>query len=473
MLPGSPPDARYFSWNFNGLGTRLDDKRFFYRTCRQRLQIRLASSAQRKSGILRLVTASTHTAARVNGMRINGLSAKLPAILSIAIVTTLLPSCSGTHSHREPEPTADVRVDLKGFGLPKDFFSGREELPRTIIGYRFVVWLSNDDIVVGFNTSPNRRAAPDRLVDGAARLLLFGVGGSMKAKRDIPYLADGNGELVAEGAAMPGPGGTLLFRIESANLDKEGRKESPAGVLLLDANLRDVARLDRFLEQTTFVRHALVFQESFISGRPRTYDVLDGSPPSQIKQWKRYWPIDARDRQFGEQGVAYMTCGQELRPNEYSSTGVVYAGARQRCTMHAESEDGNWQVRLQDGETAQIVGLLPDDSVVGQVSTKESKAGQLVIWKKDQTTELLPWMPKDYCGSVRSATADMSRYAAFATCGDGSDDGRWMVFDRKSHAPLVNRQFPKNGRAALSPDGSRYASFESGELRIYSLPKPE
>lgn len=378
-------------------------------------------------------------------------SGKLPAaIFSITIVCALLPGCSRTHAQKEPEPMADVRVDLNALGLPKDFFSSREELPRTIIGYRFVVWLNRDDVVVGFNMSPNKRVATDRLVDGSARLLVFGVGGTMKTKRDIPYLADGNGELVADGEAMPGLGETLLFRIESVNLDKEGRKESPSGVLLLDANLQDVARLDRFLEQTTFVRHALVFQEGFTSGQPRTYDVLDGSPPSQVKQWKRYWPIDARDRRFGERGVAYMTCEQELRPNEYSSTGIVYGGARQRCTMHAESEDGDWQVRLRDGKTAQIVGVLADGSIAGQVSTNESKAGQLVIWKKDQTTELLPWIPKDYCGSVQGATADMSRYAAFATCDDRSDYGRWMVFDRKSSPPLVNRQFPKNGRAALS-----------------------
>jgi hypothetical protein len=30
-------------------------------------------------------------------------------------------------------------------------------------------------------------------------------------------------------------------------------------------------------------------------------------------------------------------------------------------------------------------------------------------------------------------------------------------------------QFPKNGRAALAPDGLHYASFEANELRIYSL----
>jgi hypothetical protein len=39
------------------------------------------------------------------------------------------------------------------------------------------------------------------------------------------------------------------------------------------------------------------------------------------------------------------------------------------------------------------------------------------------------------------------------------------------NSPLVNPRFPKNGRAALSPDGPHCASFESGELRIYSLPK--
>ena len=168
-----------------------------------------------------------------------------------------------------------------------------------------------------------------------------------------------------------------------------------------------------------------------------------------------------------------MTCEQELRPNGLQFDRRCYAGARQRCTMHAEGDDGNWQVGLQDGENAQIIGILADGGVAGQVSMKESKAGQLVIWKKDQTTELLPWIPKDYCGSVQSTARDMSRYAAFASCDDRSDYGRWMVFDRKSQAALVNRRFPKNGRAALSPDGSRYASFESGELRVYSLPKPK
>ena len=283
------------------------------------------------------------------------------------------------------------------------------------------------------------------------------------------YLIEAGGDriVVAKGEATAGPGGALLFRIQ-------GVRQSKSGITLLDANLKDIAHLDRFLEQTTFVDHALVFQDGFTSGRLRTYDVLDGSPPSQIKQWQQDWPVDARDRKFGEHGLAYMVCQQELRPNDYVSTGVVYAGAKQRCTMTAEGEDQSiWKVPLRDGETAEILGLLADGSVAGHVSGKESKAGQLVIWKTDQTSEVLPWIPKDFCGSVQSATADMSRYAAFATCDDRSDNGRWFVFDRRSQTPLVNRPFPKNGRAALSPDGSRYASFESGELRIYSPSKPQ
>jgi hypothetical protein len=142
--------------------------------------------------------------------------------------------------------------------------------------------------------------------------------------------------------------------------------------------------------------------------------------------------------------------------------------------MIAEGADrASWEASLQDGETAVIVGLLADGSVVGQIrgTEKGDNAGRLVIWKKDKTTELLPWIPREYCGSVQSATADMSRYAAFATCNDRSESGRWIVFDRRSPIPLVNRAFPKNGRAALSPDGLHYASFESGELRVYSLPQ--
>jgi hypothetical protein len=350
----------------------------------------------------------------------------------------------------------------------------RDEGPRTIIGYRFVVWLNPNEVVVGFNTSPNFRAARDRKVDGSARLLLFRLNGELKAKRDITYLADGNGKLVAEGEATTGPKGTLLFRIQSVNLDEQGRNESKSGVLLLDTNLQDVARIDRFLEETTFINHALVFQEGFTLGQSRTYDVLDGSPPLQVKRWQQDWPIDARDRKFGERGLAYMVCQQELRPTEYVSTGVVYAGARQRCTMIAQGENQDtWDVSLKDGETAVIVGLLADGSVVGHIrgTEKGNNAGQLVLWKKDGTTDSLPWIPRNECGSVQSATTDMSRYAAFATCDHDSDSGRWIGFDRGAPTPIVNRRFPKNGRAALSPDGLHYPCFESEELRIYSLPK--
>ena len=390
----------------------------------------------------------------------------------MVLIACLLFCCSRTHTKAEPDPTPDIRIDLSALGLPKDFFSIRDEGPSTIIGYRFVVWLNPNEVVVGFNTSPNSRVARDRKVDGSARLLLYRLNGELKAKRDITYLADGYGEIVAEGEATAGPKGTLLFRVQSVNLDEQGRNESKSGVLLLDANLQDVAHIDRFLEQITFIDHALVFQEGFTLGQSRTYDVLDGSPPSQVKRWQQDWPTDARDRKFGDRGLAYMVCQQELRPNEYVSTGVVYAGAKQRCKMIAQEDKGNWEVRLKDGETAVIVGLLADGSVVGQISGSEkgNNAGQLVIWKKDKTAEALPWIPPHDCGSVQSATTDMSRYSAFVTCDEDGERGRLIVFDRGSPTPLVNRRFPANGRAAVSPDGRHYASFESGELRIYSLP---
>src|SRR5208282_571455 len=135
-----------------------------------------------------------------------------------------------------------------------------------IIGYRFVVWLNNQNVAVGFNTSPNCRLSPDRKVDGVLRVLVFGLDGKLKASRVLNYLADGNGELVADGEAMPGPNNTLLVRIESVNLDPEGRQESKSGIRLLDANLKDVAQRDLFLEQTTFVDHDVVTEGGSPSG---------------------------------------------------------------------------------------------------------------------------------------------------------------------------------------------------------------
>jgi hypothetical protein len=396
---------------------------------------------------------------------------QLKTFVAVAAIFGMLSGCSPAKSTKEPP--ADVSVNLSAHGLPKGFFQAdAEKCAHEIISYRFVVWLDNESVAVGFNTSPNCRMSPGRKVDGLARVLVFSLTGELKANRDIPYLADGNGELVAEGEASAGPGGTILFRVESVNLDPEGRQESKSGVLLLDPKLQDVARIDRLLEQVTFVDHALVFQQGFTLGQLRTYDILDGSPPSEKRQWRQDWPVNARDRKFGEHGLAYMVCQQELRPNDYVATGVVYAGAKQRCTLTVEGEDRNaWSASLRDGETAEVLALLADGSVLGQVRGKESNAGQLVIWRKDQTAEVLPWVPKGLCASLQSATADISRYAAFATCDDQSDHGRWIVFDRRSQTPIADHAFPKNGRAALSPDGMRYATFESGELRIYSLPK--
>jgi len=410
------------------------------------------------------------------------------ALAGVIAASFLVPGCSRAQTKSDTAagpPKPDVRIDLSTHGLPKGFFQpdADTECGNQIIGYRFLVWLNDDRVAVGFNTSPNCRPSSGRKVNGSARVLVFSATGVLKAERDIPYIADGYGELVAQGEAGPGPSGTLLFRVQSVNLDAEGRNESNSGILLLDTDLKDVGRLDRFLEQTTFVNHALVFQDRNTS----SYSVFDRVPLAQPKQWQQDWPVGARDRKFGERGVAFMVCQQELRPNEYVSTGIVYAGAKQRCTMTAEDEDRRpWTVPLRDGERASLVGLLADGAVVGNISVKASNAGKLVRWRKDQPMELLPWIPDKYCGSVQSATADMSRYAAFASdnCNDvgglmrllgvgqsATDVGRLMIFDRGSQKAISDRAFPRNARAALCPDGLRYATFEAGELRIYSLPK--
>jgi hypothetical protein len=348
------------------------------------------------------------------------------------------------------------------------------------------VWLNRDELVVGFNTSPNCRQFPDRKVAGSARLLAFDASGEFKVERDIPYLADGNGELVAQGEARPGPGGSLLFRIESVNLDEDGSHQSESGVLLIDGRLKEVGHLDRFLEQTTFVNHALVFQEGFTLGNTRAYSIFDKIPPVETRRVEMSWPVDARDRRFGEQGLAYVSCEQELRQNVHVSTPVIYAGAKQSCKMTVLKADGSsWTSSLANNEGASVIGLLSDGSVLGNLHVKGSSAGQLVLWKEGKPVERLPWIPDRYCGSIESATAGITRYGAYASenCDEASglleilgveqkttNTPRWMIFDRKSKTAIVDRPLPKNSRAAMSPDGLRYATFESGELRVYKLP---
>ncbi len=397
---------------------------------------------------------------------------KLRTLAVIAYTTmTVLVACS-PHRHNVDEPIPTVRIDLSQHGLPKHFFQAGADTKcaHQIIGYRFIAWLDNETVAVGFNTSPNCRPSPDQTVHGIARILVFNLQGALKTSRDLPYNADGGQVLVAPGEGGVGPGGTILFRIEEAGASK-------SGILLLDANLKDAARLDRFLEQTTFIDHALVFQEGVVWSGPRTYDTFDGSPLAQTRKKQELWPIGTMDRKFGEHGVAYMLCEQELGTNQWVATNVVYANARRRCKLVAVPDDqAQWETQLDQDGTGVILGILADGSVIGEVSVKGRRGRQLVIWKKDQQTQTLPWIAPQYCGSLQSATPDMSRYATFAAEGcdidaePDSDAGRWIVFDRASQTPIVDRPFPSNGRAALSRDGLHYASFEAGELRFYTLP---
>jgi hypothetical protein len=413
-------------------------------------------------------------------------------VVKFAIGCFLLSCCLRAQMHGKSEqsdvgPPPDVQVSLKSYGLPANFFhpGADTKCADNIIGYRFVVWLDDAHVAVGFNTSPNCRQAPAVQVTGALRLLVFDVRGTLKASRNLPYLADGNGELVADGEGMAGPSGTLLVRIESVNLDPEGRNESKSGVYLLDSNLKDIARLDEFLEQTTFVTHALVSQDGFTLSGPRNYSIMSNAVPLEIKHRQIDWPTGSMDRKFGEHGFAFMVCSQELRPSEYTSTNVVHAGAKFRCELKVQGEDGTaWTSPLQDGETAALVGVLADGSVAGIVHSRDSKGGRLIVWEKGGRSRVLPWLLPEFEGEITTATGDLSRYGSFAAsdarpcnpisrivgppCDEGNE-GRWFIFDRNAQSPLVNRKFPKNSRAALSPDGLHYASFEAGELRVYSL----
>jgi hypothetical protein len=419
-------------------------------------------------------------------------------LLRLALTLPIVPGCNlfigcstahmdAASQRTDVGPAASVGIPLKEDGLPEDFFQPGAETncSNQIIGYRFVVWLDSENVAVGFNTSPCFRRSPDRKVDGVLRILVFDLRGKLKASRDLAYLADGHGEAVADGEAMAGPENTLLVGIQSVNLDPDGRQESKSGVRLLDASLKDVAERDLFLEQTTFVEHDVVTESGSPFRGDHTVSILGGSGLKEIASRQVDWPAGAMDRKFGEHGFAFMFCGQELHAGEYTNTSVVHAGAKSRCTLNALGpNDSAWTTSLQDGETASIVGLLADGSVVGQIHGKNSDMDRIVIWRKGAQPEALPWLPPKFDGMIDTATRDLSRYATFATndshpCNpigkvlgtpcDKGGNGRWFIFDRSSQSPIVSRVFPKNGRAALAPDGLHYASFEANELRIYPL----
>lgn len=112
--------------------------------------------------------------------------------LALAIAVTAIGqlSCSARGKTGEAvseEPKADVRVNLSKYGLPRNFFQPNvdTECASQIIAYRFVVWLDSDNVVVGFNTSPNCRLSPDRRVNGSARLLAFDGKGVFKLGRKL------------------------------------------------------------------------------------------------------------------------------------------------------------------------------------------------------------------------------------------------------------------------------------------------
>lgn len=414
---------------------------------------------------------------------------KLAAITLVAFACCMAAGCFHSaerqrEGQNEVGPVPSARTALSSMGLPEDFFRRdmHPDCAREIISYRFLVWLDSKTLAIGFSTSPVCRVAPDQPVKGMLRILVFSSDAKFHTARDIPYLADGNGEIVADGEAAPGPNNTLLLRLQSVNLDPQGRTESKSTVLLLDRDLKEVGRIERFLDEITFVNHDLVFHTGSFLG-PQTYSILGGPALEPVAHREVSWPTGTRDSKFGEHGFAFMLCSQELSPGEYRATSGVVAGAKQRCTMNALDEQGNsWSAGLQDDEVAEIVGLLSDSEIAAIIRGRGPE--KLVVWKKGNGPSPLPWLPKNFDGRVDSSTPDLSRYASLATnddsscnvlmkvlsipCG-GNAGGRFFVFDSKSSTPLVDRGLSEYAKAALAPDGMHYASFESSELRIYPL----
>ncbi len=361
-----------------------------------------------------------------------------PQLCCLALAASLLLFLTQACRKSSPPigPAPDVRVNLSRFGLPHDYLIHDAEIDCTshVIGYRFLVWLTDDRLALGFNISPSCRPSSGRAAAGLARILVFDLKGDLQASRDLPYDADGGEELVAPGEAMRGPAGTLLFRIEEA-----GRSKS--GVLLLDPDLKDVGRIDRLLERDTLVDHALVFQEGFVLTGPRTYDIFTGRPLVLTRKTTEDWPVGTMDRQFGTDGVAYMLCRQELQPGVYAFTDVIYSGAHRRCVMNAAYLDGaRWRADVEQDGVAELIGLVAHDRVLGIIRVSK-RADQLVLWKRDRQLETLPWFPVGYDTEFQGVSEDLARYQGFGRKREGrlcdltglfcqENNGELAIFDR-------------------------------------------
>jgi len=336
---------------------------------------------------------------------------------------------------------------------------------------------------VGFTTSPGCGPQQPVAAAGRARILTFTKRGQPQAARDLEYPQSASSEIVAPGEALPGPGGTLAFRLQSVSLTPDGTKSSPSAIVLLNEKLEEAGRVERFLLQSTFASRTLVF-----SAPNNQYSLFAGAPPRETQSWQQDLPIDARSRDFGETGVAFSRCQQELQPNQYASSRVIHAGAQLRCSVNFQSYEGwQWEIPLRDGQTVLVLGQPAQGGFLGRLHTPQDQSERLILWRQNRPPEELPWPTRAGCFEMISSTATASRYIALESESCSSDarllsslgagappaaSRRLFVFDRSSGTPLVDRQFPSNGRVALSPDGARLASFEAGELRIYELPQP-
>lgn len=369
-----------------------------------------------------------------------------------------------------------VRVSLARYGLPLDYAKhDHDDCTAHVIGYRSLVWFSDNLLAVVFNTGAScRTSSKVEVTGGTARLLVFDGGGHLKAKRDVAYGADGGDEMVAPGDAVRGPDQTLVLRIE------EGRG-SKSGEILFNPALKELVRIDRFMELSSVIDPSLVFQRGFVLNGPRTYDVVYGLSPSKSKTITENLSEGAMASKVGRDGYEYALCQQELAPNEYRSSNVVYAGVHRRCVLHVKPSVGPaWTAALGQDEVADILGTLEGGDVVGIVR-RVKEPDRLVRFSANSAQYQLPWFPAGYETELQSIDDRMDRYQGFARkqeskgcslTGVGCDeaaDGRLMIFDRSSKIPLVNRRMSQSARVAISPNGRRYATFEAGELRIYSL----
>jgi hypothetical protein len=369
-----------------------------------------------------------------------------------------------------------VAVSLRQYGLPVDVFE--RERPGNCQfqyqTYRFVHWLRQDVVAVGFSESPSCSRTSQHIA-GRLKVITFRNTGEKLAEMELGY-ESGDGQFLSMNTGVwAGPVGSLAIETVAST-------DSSSKLNLFTSDLRPLKEIPLppgvGFQGVTFSDHALILRRYQQDTEEISYEFIRGAPLESSS-----WGIKTEAREslsFGEDTAAWNHCDMKFKTEVSGNTTVSQLDGAPRCRLEVALRVGSpWSVDLKGGDMADILAVLRDGRVVAELGNPDTHRRTLMCFGPDKREDL-PWEnPSGHDPLLAGTTEDFSRYAAFQTNDNAlceglgklcSANGTFLIWDKLKKEPILRRTFPKNGRAELAPDGRSYASFESGEMRFYDVP---